>query len=134
MSATTVDPHPSSDDGLACLASPVDPQLDVVFVHGLDGSRCKSWTNANKKVWPEWLGEMVPTARIWTYGYNSIVWKKHSKDTLKVQCTTFLTNCRSKGIGDSDQVKVVFVGHSLGGILIKSVRILGILIPDHKHC
>lgn len=121
MSATTTDPSPPSDYGLLRLTSPMDPQLDVIFVHGLDGSRCKSWTNANGKLWPMWLGEMVPTARIWTYGYKSTVWKKPSKDTLDAHCTTLLRNCRDEGIGDSDSVKVVFVGHSLGGILIKSV-------------
>jgi predicted alpha/beta-fold hydrolase len=122
MSTTSTDPRPSSDYGLAPLTSPVDPQLDVVLVHGLDGSRCETWTNANGKLWPVWLGEMVPTARIWTYGYKSAVWKKPSQDTLDVHCATFLRNCRTEGIGSSDNVKVVFVGHSLGGILIKAVR------------
>jgi len=121
MSSTTADPRLDSDYGLHRLTSPVAPQLDVIFVHGMNGSRCEAWTNANGKLWISWLGEMVPTARIWTYGYKSAVWKKPSKDNLDAHCSTLLSNCKTAGIGDSDNVKVVFVGHSLGGILIKSV-------------
>jgi hypothetical protein len=63
---------------------------------------------------------MVPTARIWTYGYNSAVWKNPSEDALELHCSRFLDLCTRKGVGVS-VAKVVFVGHSLGGILIKSV-------------
>ena len=122
MSATPANPRPSSDYGLASLASPLNPQLDVVFVHGLNGSRCETWTNANNEIWLSWLGDMVPAARIWTYGYNSAAWRKPSKDALVMHCNAFLECCREKGIGNHDRVKVVLIGHSLGGILIKLVR------------
>jgi hypothetical protein len=121
MSATPADPHLSSDEGLLKLTDPMDPQLDVVFVHGLDGSRCKTWTNANGKTWPSWLGEMVPTARIWTYGYDSGLWKKPNDDNFDAYSKKLLRSCIDEGIGTNDRVKVVFVGHSLGGILIKLV-------------
>jgi hypothetical protein len=128
MSANSASPRPSSDYGLAPLTSPVDPQLDIVFVHGLDGSRCETWTNARNELWPSWLGEMVPNVRVWTYGYNSALWKKPSRDVLEVHCKQFLDHCNRAGVGGSDRVKVVMVGHSLGGILIKAVS--SILTPN----
>lgn len=120
MSATNLNALPSPEHGLALLSSPLNHRLDVVFVHGLNGSRSKTWINAHNEFWPSWLGEMVPIARIWTYGYNSAVWNNPSQDALELYCARFLDLCSREGIGSND-AKVVFVGHSLGGILIKAV-------------
>lgn len=120
MSCVDIPLFIDSDQGLVRVASPVNHHFDVVFVHGLNGSRSKTWTNSNNEFWPSWLGAMIPTARIWTYGYKSAVLVNPTEDALELHCSQFLDLCTEKGIGSSG-AKVVLVGHSLGGILIKAV-------------
>lgn len=69
----------AQDFGLQQLTFP-DPShcvIDVVFIHGLDGHRSRTWTSPlSGDVWPLWLRDDVPGARVWTYGYNSSnVWQ-----------------------------------------------------------
>ena len=47
--------------------------IQVVFVHGLNGSKRGTWTHSNKHFWPNWLpGEKgMEEVRIATFGYNS---------------------------------------------------------------
>ena len=47
------------------MSSPSQVKLDVVFVHGLGGSRSLTWTSENEEFWPAWLDDTVPNARIW---------------------------------------------------------------------
>ncbi|KAL2039712.1 hypothetical protein N7G274_007571 [Stereocaulon virgatum] len=90
MAVETLQIHP--DLGLALVSSPSQVKLDVVFVHGLGGSRSSTWTNKNEEFWPAWLGDTVPNARIWTYGYNSSFWKTPSEDALELHNAQFWKN------------------------------------------
>lgn len=111
----------SHDYGLRCVTSPVGPMLEVIFVHGLGGHRTKTWQNSQQDFWPSWFNELTPTTRVWTYGYNAGLWKDPSQDALDLHCTELLECCVVKSeIGSSD-VPVVFICHSLGGILVKAV-------------
>jgi len=53
-------------------ASPKSP-VQIVFVHGLNGSKRGTWTYSKESFWPEWLhGERgLKDVRIATFGYNS---------------------------------------------------------------
>ena len=110
----------SPGEGLALVSSPHELSLDVVFVHGLGGSRSSTWSNATGEFWPAWLGEALPHARIWTYGYNSSVWKTASEDVLELHSARLLEECVRNQVGKQG-ARVNFVCHSLGGILVKSV-------------
>jgi hypothetical protein len=47
----------SHEPGLSPLLIP-DPashKIDVVFVHGLNGHRSRTWTNEDSEAWPRWL-------------------------------------------------------------------------------
>ncbi|KAF1952089.1 hypothetical protein CC80DRAFT_359896, partial [Byssothecium circinans] len=106
--------------GLALVHSPEEVRIEVVFVHGLNGSRSVTWRNSLGDFWPAWLGESIHGSRIWTYGYNSAVWRSPSEDVLELHTARLLEECVQKGVGRKS-AKVVFVCHSLGGILVKSV-------------
>ena len=58
--------------GLKVLVEGLNPSVDVVAVHGLNGHREKTWTADNGKLW---LRDLLPSrlsrARILTYGYDS---------------------------------------------------------------
>ena len=101
--------------------------IDSVLVHGLRRSRTEPWTNRHDEFWPSWIVDDVPGARVWVYGYNSSVWLTDSKDHLMVHSVKFLENLANakvglKESGDHQQpIPVAFVGHSLGGVLIKQV-------------
>lgn len=47
--------------------------VQIVFVHGLNGSKRGTWTHSNKQFWPEWLQieKGLEDVRILTFGYNS---------------------------------------------------------------
>lgn len=64
-----------------CLTLPLifelatDPLTSIVFVHGLFGNRVNTWTK-NGVLWPkQLLGEDLPKARIFTFGYDADVTK-----------------------------------------------------------
>jgi hypothetical protein len=53
-------------------APPKHP-VQIVFVHGLNGSKTGTWTYSKKCFWPAWLHEEkgLEDVRIATFGYNS---------------------------------------------------------------
>lgn len=112
------------DLGLAQVSSPTTAGVDVIFVHGLNGSRSLTWTNSNDEFWPSWIADSVPDARVWTYGYNSALWKSPSQDAIELHTARLLAECWKHGVGKPSRPgpapKVVFVCHSLGGILVKA--------------
>ena len=122
--------RPTPDWGLAPVSVPTPNSLtiDIVLVHGLNSSRTKPWTNRHDDFWPSWIVDDVPGARVWVYGYNSSVWLTDSKDHLMVHSVKFLESLANAKVGlkgneDHQQpIPVVFVGHSLGGVLVKQVR------------
>jgi hypothetical protein len=100
------------------------PLLDVVFVHGLTGSPENTW-KSKQGFWPDWLAEDHPEVRVSSFGYPASMLKKWIVKELDIfelakLGTEFLCG---KDIGTRP---VVFVAHSLGGILTK-------LILNHCH-
>jgi len=51
---------------------PANP-VQIVFVHGLNGSKRGTWTHSKMHFWPKWLHEEkgLEDVRILTFGYNS---------------------------------------------------------------
>jgi pimeloyl-ACP methyl ester carboxylesterase len=126
-------PHtpPTVDLGLAAISVPANESLliDIVLVHGLNGTRSTTWTSRQNEFWPSWIVEDFPGARVWVYGYNSSVWLSSSRDHLIVHAIKFLEELASHRVGQrkagsAQCIPIVMVGHSLGGILIKQVRAL----------
>lgn len=99
--------------------------FDVVFIHGLTGHPWKTWTNNQQIFWPkDWLAEdLQHSARILTVGYNSYLslWQRSSTITLQQRTEEILNSLLDCGIGDRP---VIFVGHSMGGLQIKSLLVL----------
>lgn len=62
--------------GFSTLHSPVNPRIELIFVHGLRGGSHKTWraTDDDSTFWPKaWLpeSESFRDARIHTFGYDS---------------------------------------------------------------
>lgn len=121
--------RPTPDWGLAAVSVPAAESLaiDIVLVHGLNSSRTKPWTSRHDDFWPSWIVQDVPGARVWVYGYNTSVWLTGSNDHLLIHTVKFLESLAKAKVGfrkapdGQKPIPVVFVGHSLGGVLIKQV-------------
>ncbi|KAJ5211396.1 Tetratricopeptide-like helical [Penicillium cf. griseofulvum] len=104
-------------------------KVDFVFVHGLNPSGrndhpFQTWTHSNGNFWPTaFLAEDIPYARIFVYGYNSNITQPQTMSTasIKDHANTLLNLLdmeRGPQMG-SVPPKVIFIGHSLGGLVIK---------------
>ncbi len=114
---------PMSTEGLLKIAGCDDPnrKLDVVFVHGLDGDATTTWhpKGDSECFWPRWLAEDIKGVGVWSLGYavNSTAWKGTAMPLID-RGTNVLDKLELEGLGNRP---LVFVCHSLGGLLVKQV-------------
>lgn len=126
-------------DSVYLLHEPRDqepPQLEVVFVHGLQAwdfkdAYWKTWlvrdgSKFPSDCWPaSWLKERMPRARILSLSYDSsalVAPIKGNRGTMDLDILgeSLLQEMLSARIGQKD-CPVVFVCHSLGGLVVKSI-------------
>lgn len=79
----------------------------------------------------DFLPEHVPNTRILTYGYDSTLFKNNSTASTQEFSRNFLQAVNSARVGIESR-PIVFIGHSLGGILIKEVRAMDIFSESHN--
>lgn len=122
--------------GLTCIYSSVEspdrqPTIDVVFVHGADGHAINSFANhytglSKEQLWP---CEELPKAleavgifpRIMTFGWAADAWLAPNQRVHQA-CDHFVSALEFERSGNPDR-PVVFIGHGLGGLLIKEAII-----------
>jgi pimeloyl-ACP methyl ester carboxylesterase len=105
---------------------------DVIFVHGLNGNPREYWFPAGQpeKYWLAWLGEDLPDVGVWSLGYENAALKPRGFSLarrflqagfsmpLEDRADNVLLRLELEGIGERP---LVFIGHSMGGLLIKEV-------------
>jgi hypothetical protein len=93
----------------------------VVFVHGLSGDAFRSWQadGEDSSFWPRWLAADLPGLAVYTLSYDAEAsnWFGSAMQ-LPDRATEVLALLESHGL---DRRPVVFVCHSLGGLLVKQV-------------
>jgi pimeloyl-ACP methyl ester carboxylesterase len=131
--ATTVTDDGEGDPrgplGLKLLHSPSEPEIDLIFVHGLGGGSRKTWSKSSSitHYWPkEWLPKdpAFKGVRIHSFGYNSD-WVKGKDNCLNIQHfgkSLVGEMIISPYFGDAD-TPIVLIGHSMGGLVIKQAYI-----------
>jgi triacylglycerol esterase/lipase EstA (alpha/beta hydrolase family) len=121
--------------GLRLLHSPPEPLIDFIFVHGLRGGSVKTWCGSDdlRLFWPQaWLPRDpdLQLARIHSFGYNSD-WgdsKETSLDLHDFGKSLLGEMSASPTLNSGDQIPIILIGHSMGGLVIKKVRFGPVLI------
>ncbi len=95
--------------------------MDVIFVHGLTGDPVETWQFEDEsEFWPRTLYPDNSSVAIYALGYPATIFKKWSKKEMDMfeRARNALEYIVAKGIGNRP---IVFVSHSLGGILTKLI-------------
>ncbi|KAI0598382.1 hypothetical protein F4775DRAFT_583770 [Biscogniauxia sp. FL1348] len=120
-----------------------DAKVDIVLVHGLNGDPQKTWTAKNGVFWP---ADLLPTslrearANVLVYGYNADVYsKKHganpSDNFIYMHAQTLVTSLTHYRKDElSSRNPIIWVCHSLGGILVKRALLYSndLRTPQHE--
>ncbi|EDN02164.1 predicted protein [Histoplasma mississippiense (nom. inval.)] len=108
-------------------AEPLVPQVDIVFVHGLNGTSYNTWVTKKPEVF--WPGDLLPhtlkgqNVRILTYGYDANV-TSFARGTSKERLHNHAEHLAgqliaNRNLQDAVERPIIFVCHSLGGIVVK---------------
>lgn len=139
-----VDPENPSVECVESARDKIFPNTceSIIAVHGLDGHWNRSWTADNGVFWlKDLLPQLLPTARIFSFSHDSRTkWgdipltldiSDHGKDLVSeltiVRQLSHVSNLspslmNSNCILKTEKVPIILIGHSLGGLIIKSVR------------
>ncbi|KAH9237218.1 hypothetical protein K456DRAFT_1830755, partial [Colletotrichum gloeosporioides 23] len=99
----------------------------IVAVHGLNGHREHTWTASGGKHWlRDFLPTDLPDVRVLCWGYDS-----NTHSTSGVSCHYLYDHARElvadlsrkREVTKSRERPIIFVAHSLGGIVVKSVSV-----------
>lgn len=117
------------DDGLHLIVPPHQegerpaPRLNVVFVHGLGGGGYTTWCSGAESeldFWPQKLAAQHEACSVWTLNYRTKIyeWRFSSRSRMDLldRAAWFIEELLSRGIANRP---IVFVAHSLGGLLVK---------------
>ena len=118
--------------GLTQLYAPTGGgKVDVVFVHGLNGNPKETWSAEKSRVF--WPAELLPPileeekARILVYGYDADVSSFTdgvSKDKIHNHAEHLIAElAANRRIRKATERPIIFVAHSLGGLVVKRALI-----------
>ncbi|KAJ5095399.1 hypothetical protein NUU61_004755 [Penicillium alfredii] len=132
--------HPIKAFGLTQVYVPRDePKVDIVLVHGLNGHPHDSWTSKSGCFWPvDLLPDILASQRprILTYGYNANVTAftdGTSRDSIVSHAETLASNlAANRNLRDCSDRPIIFVCHSLGGLVVKRALIYCYNVSSEK--
>ena len=112
-------------DGITVLHSPSEPHdFDILAVSGLGSHAFGSFVH--KETGHMWLGDSLPrdypTSRVMTYGYKSTLPGSTSFATLE-DFASSLHLALSPILHSGTRRRILLIGHSLGGLVIKQTLI-----------
>ena len=109
----------SAETELISIVGSVDPAVDVIFVHGLDGDPYDTWRMSEPDSWAAWIIKKIPRACVWSLRYRL--------HTLGLQGGAMPLTTRAINVLDTldadlkEERPIVFVCHSYGGLLVKQI-------------
>jgi hypothetical protein len=119
--------------GITPLSSPADAVVDVVAITGLGGHAMGSFRSTDGSfLWlRDVLPKTLPKARILTYGYDTALVKNKSKESIRDLAKVFLDALSDFRYETQTQRRpLCFIGHSLGGVVLKEALAIAELNQD----
>ncbi|KAK3988899.1 hypothetical protein QBC44DRAFT_397126 [Cladorrhinum sp. PSN332] len=122
---------------------------DLIFVAGLGGHYRETWRAVDNTIWPQDLLHSedygVQDLRIWSFEYNTTLRGSshvsqigdHARELLgwimiKIGGTSWIRAPQPGEAGTVQLKPIIFVGHSLGGMLIKKAMLIAETEDDYK--
>ncbi|KAG8160989.1 hypothetical protein KVR01_009253 [Diaporthe batatas] len=111
--------------------------VDIIFVHGLNGGSQSTWSKGKlaSKFWPkEWLpkDDAFQNVRFHSFGYSSGL-NRQSVLNVRDFAQSLLGAVKdSPVIREDGKSKIIFVAHSMGGLVVKMAYILGHREPEFR--
>ncbi|RDW84011.1 uncharacterized protein DSM5745_04337 [Aspergillus mulundensis] len=114
-------------NGMRTLYEPTDANIEIIFLHGLTGRSDQTFLHKlTGTYWPvHLLAQDLPKARISAFGYDADVvnmWNPASQNNLRHHATNLLNDLariRNPNRPGRFPEKILFVAHSLGGLITK---------------
>eukprot|EP01084_Bolivina_argentea_P139790 245881_1 len=114
----------------------INPDVDIVFIHGLSGDPVDTWTLNTNDVNQTYLPELVKndpdlksiSKRIWSYGYPNSKFSGTSTTPMNLENTSkaFFEKILHSEMGHVTNFNpIIFVSHSFGGIVAKQAIVEG---------
>ncbi|KAK3320269.1 ankyrin repeat-containing domain protein [Cercophora scortea] len=105
---------------------------DIVAIHGLGGHCHNTWTDSDGHLWlRDSLPDHIPGVRVMTYGYDSSFIFAASKMGVSDFAIDLLTRLRhARQLNEEKSRPLVFICHSLGGVVFKEMLIQAALDPE----
>ena len=99
-----------------------DTHVNVILIHGLGGDLRKTWQCGPdaEQFWPPWLSADVDGVAVYSVGYDASVSRLHG---TAMHFTDRAKNILERILADPQLMrgKLVLIGHSLGGLVIKQM-------------
>ncbi|KAI8623277.1 hypothetical protein F5Y19DRAFT_481901 [Xylariaceae sp. FL1651] len=110
-------------------------QADIVLVAGLGGHPKETWRAADGTLWPrQLLPDHVKNIRVLSFNYNNTLKGSASQAGIEEHAEDLLVALfNDKEDEDAKLRPIVFVGHSLGGLIIKQALCLAERRFDGKY-
>jgi triacylglycerol esterase/lipase EstA (alpha/beta hydrolase family) len=108
-----------------------EASVDIIFIHGMGGDAISTWQSEGG-FWPEWVAEENPSSRVYSvkFPFPAIRWQQNSTLKISDRSKMIMDLLVSNGVGARP---IVFIAHSLGGILIKSMLNISAISESQEH-
>ena len=121
--------------GITEVFAPIEhPSADLILIHGLHGHPRSTWTSDISKIF--WPAQLMPSvlqgkARILVYGYDADV-TSFPSDRIHNHGEQLIAELVAyRRTSDTTQRPIVFVAHSIGGLILKSGLVYSSSIRGH---